>query len=231
MSEAGTPKAEGAPPEPGDAAASPADEAALSSTLRRAIVAAATIGAATSAASTALLPLLLSRFPALLLVLSSDGRNIALAAARLELATVLAIAVPRRVIAMLITYGVARVYGRVALRWTERRLPRIARAAAWLERVFARAPRVGLVVFPSYITASLAGLIGLRLRAFGAAVLVGQTAFVLSWFFLGDAISGFTDRALEAISGRIWEATAACAALVLLQQLVARRRRRASVDP
>lgn len=198
----------------------------LSSSARGAIVFAAGVGAVASALSTAFLPVLLARYPALLLVLSSDGRNVALAAARLDLWTVLAIAVPRRVVAMLLTWGVSLLYGRAALDWTSRRWPRLARLAAWLERMFLRFRYPLLVLWPAYVTAGLAGIARMPLRPLVPALIAGQTLFVIAWFFLGDALSGWTERAIQALSERLWESTALCAALVATQQLVSYLRRR-----
>jgi membrane protein DedA with SNARE-associated domain len=63
-------------------------------------------------------------------------------------------------------------------------------------------------------------------------MVVGQIAFVLTCFYLGEAASSWVDRLIQFFRERLWQSTAIFASLVLLQQLAAyRRRQRRKTEP
>jgi hypothetical protein len=217
-----------APPEPPPAADHTEVEAgaSLSPLARKLILAGVATTTLVGTLGVAFLPYLIVEHPALLLLTSSDGRNLVLAAAKLDPFTVLAIAVPRRVLAMVVTWGLGMLYGRKLLGWTGRKLPSIGRALTWLEGLFRRYRRTLLVLWPTYTTAVLAGVANMSWRLFLPWVVVGQIGYVAISYVLGDALSAWITQGIAWLSLYVWEATALCVALVAVQQLVALVRRR-----
>lgn len=197
--------------------------------VRRAILFGAVVTTVAGTLGTAFLPYLLVQHPLVLLLSSSDGRNIVLVAPQVDLPTLLLIAVPRRTLAMAVTYGLGVLYGRAMLAWSARKLPRLSRFLVQLEHLFVRFQRTLLVVVPTYTTSALAGVTRTPLPHFMVCMLLGQVAYVTVSYSLGAALTQWIDRLIQLISPYLWESTAACVAFVSLQQLVSFvRRRRAS---
>lgn len=175
---------------------------------------------------TALSPYLLVKHPLLLVALSPDARHIVLAASQVDLGPLLAVAAPRRAIALLGTYGLAGIYGFKFIRYAESRLPRVARMLAWLKRALDRVGLVLIFLFPTHSLAGLCGATGTRLKPFLIAMVPGQVPFILMYYFAGEAIAGFSAEVIAFLSANLVESTLVASALVLLQQLVSRLRRR-----
>jgi membrane protein DedA with SNARE-associated domain len=202
------------------------DDSELTPAARRIYLAVMVVTTAAAALGTALLPMLLVESPALLLLSAADFRNIALVSTQLDLHTVLAVGLPRRIVGMFGSYGLGILYGRSLLGFAARRLPRVGKFVSALERLFRRFPRATLLLWPAYATSIFAGLARLPLRTFVPCMLVGQVGFVVGAYFLGGTISGPIDAVVEFFKRYLWESTAVCATLVALQQLSSYRRRR-----
>lgn len=202
----------------------------LPSALKRAIVVGVVVATLVGAVGTALLPYLLVNHPVLLVVTSADARNLVLVAPQLGLPMLLLVAVPRRALAMALTYGLARIYGRSAIAWSVGKFPRLARVFAGFEKLFVRFRRTALVLWPTYMSAALGGATQTSLRAFLPWMVLGQVGYVLVAFYVGDAISGWTDGLIEFFRRNLWQATAVCVGLVSLQQLVSYIRRRRAAE-
>jgi membrane protein DedA with SNARE-associated domain len=199
---------------------------------RRAYLTVMVITTAAAALGTALLPMLLVENPAVLLASAADFRNIALVSTQLDLQTVLAVGLPRRIFGMFGSYGLGVLYGRSILGFAERRLPRIGRLAGALERVFRRYPRATLLIWPAYATSIFAGLTRLPNRSFVPCMLVGQVGFVIGGYYLGGTISGPIDAIVDFFKRYLWESTAVFACAVAVQQVSAYvRRRRGKPEP
>jgi hypothetical protein len=196
----------------------------------RATLALATVLAVAGAVGTAFSPYLLVRHPLALLALSADARHVLLVTGQLDLFVVLAVALPRRVIALVATYGFGAIYGRAALRWADDRSPRVARVTRFVERILARVGGPLLLVWPGY---TLSLLSGARRGGFGAFVLLiiaGQTLQIVLTYFFGEAISEWTAYVLAFLREHMVASTAVCVAAVAVQQaigLVRRHRSRA----
>ena len=170
--------------------------------------------------------------PALLLASAADARNIILVSGKLEFTTLFAIALPRRLIGMVGSYGLGVLFGRRVLSWSSKTLPRVTRLIQFLERTYRRFPRATLLLWPAYATSILAGLVRVPHRTFVPVMIAGQIAFVLTCFYLGEAASGWVDQLIQFFRERLWQSTAIFASLVLLQQLAAyRRRQRRQTEP
>lgn len=200
--------------------------------VRRAVIALAAALTVAGVGGGALLPYLTIEHPLWLLATSADGRNIVLATPRLDAVTLALVAVPRRALGMLATFGLGWLYGDATRAWSARRLPRLSRLIELLERMFARYPRAALVLWPTYTTSALAGARGEPLARYVPWMLLGQLGYVLICARLGAAASAWTARVMAWLAPYLVEATAASLALVLGYQAfsIVRRRRAARAE-
>jgi membrane protein DedA with SNARE-associated domain len=208
----------------------PADEAVsteeLSTPVKRLILGSLLATTAVGVLGTALLPYLMVKHPLLLLLTSADARNLVLVASQLDLAVVMAIAIPRRAIAMMVTYGVGRLYGRAMLDWSSKKMPRVGKVAVGFERLFLRFRPLVLLAVPTYTSAAVAGVTRTSLRGFVPWMLLGQVLYIAAVFYIGDAAGGVTQWIGEAFAKYLWQTTAVFVLAVATQQLVAYLRRR-----
>lgn len=193
--------------------------------LRRGLIALAVILSILGVVGTALSPYLLVKHPLALVALSPDGRHLILTASQVDLLPLLAVAVPRRALAVLATFGVGGVYGYRFLRYAEKRFPRVSRAAGWLTRILQRAGLPLVFFFPLHSIVAIGAATGLRFRPFLLIALPAQIPFVVVHYFFGEAISGLTQRLIAFLSLHLFESTLVCTALVAIQQIVTRWRR------
>jgi membrane protein YqaA with SNARE-associated domain len=194
---------------------------------RRAIVIATAAFTVAGVTGTALSPLLLVEYPAVLVALSPDVRHLVLTAPRLGLLTLLLIGGSRRILAMVVTYGLGAIYGYAGLRWAEKRYPRLAAFISFFERLFKRVGAPMLIVIPTYTLSALAGVARTQFWAFFIAMSLGQLLYVGASFYFGDAINEWTSLLIAYLSVYMWESTAVVATLVVLQQVIAYRQRKA----
>lgn len=194
--------------------------------LRRAILALVAVTTVASMLGSAFLPYLASEAPILLLVTGSDARNLVLASPRVDLPILLLVAVPRRALGMVATYGLGLLFGRAALAWSGTRFPRLSRFFGRVVALFGRFERASLVFWPTYTTSGLAGVRAMAWGRYVAFMLVGQTVYVLTWTKVGTALSAWTDRAIRAVSPYLVETTVVSVVLVGGYQGLAYWRRR-----
>lgn len=194
--------------------------------VRRGIVAFVVVMSALGFIGTALSPYLLVKYPLLLVALNPDGRHLLLVAPDVDFLTLLAVAAPRRVLALLATYGLAGLYGQQMVRYAEKRVKAIGTIARFLARALARVGSILLFVFPVHSLAGLSGAAGMRLRTFLLPISLGQVPFVFVYYRFGEAISSVTAQITAFLAANLVESTAVCIGLVLLQQIVTRLRRR-----
>ncbi len=201
-----------------------ADE--LSSSQRRAIQLFIVISVVIGTLGTAFLPYLLVHHPILLLLSSADGRNVVLLTPTLDASILVPIAVVRRVLAMLSTYGLGLLYGRALLEAAGRKTPRLHQLLVRFERVFVAYRAPTLVLWPSYTCCTVAGVTRTPLRTFLPWMALGQVAFVLFWYVLGNAASRWTDLLVAWLRGHIVETTVVCLLVIGAQQLASHVRQR-----
>ncbi|MBZ0117003.1 MAG: hypothetical protein K8H88_08420 [Sandaracinaceae bacterium] len=192
----------------------------------RVTLALASILAICEALGTAFSPYLVLHEPLALLALSPDARHVLLVTGKLDALTVLAVTVPRRMLALAVTYGVGAIYGRAALRWAEDRSARIAKAARFVERLLAKVGGPLLLVWPGYTLSLLSGTSRARFVPFMLFTLGGQLAQIALTYVFGEAIASTTDTILAFLSDHLLESTLACVALVTVQQAFSWVRRR-----
>lgn len=198
----------------------------VSTLVRRLILWGALITTVAGLVGTAFLPYLLVEQPELLLVTSADARNLVLVGSRVDLLTAALIVIPRRLVAMTVTYGMGLLYGPALLAWSARKLPRLRRLIAGFQRLYARFGLALVVLWPAYATSALAGITRTSFRAYFACMSVGQLGFFLVMYFLGDAVSSWTDGLIAFLSEHLLESTGVCAVLVGGREVFSRARRR-----
>ena len=174
----------------------------------------------------ALSPYLLVHQPHLLVLLNPDGRHLVLAAPELSVWEMLALGAPRRMLSLLATYALARVYGQRALAFAGEKLKTVSRIAAFLERALVKVGAPLLVVFPTHSLAALAGATARPVRWFLLPLAIGQVPFVLAHYYFGEAIGAWTAKLTAYLAQHVWEATGVMCLIVAVQQLVVRLRRR-----
>lgn len=211
------------------AEADPPSVESLSTAQRRAIQALIVGTFVVSTAGTAMLPYLLVEQPVALLLSSADMRNIVLLAPRLGPEVLIPLAVLRRVIAMLSTYGFGLLYGRAVLEAAAKRFALAHRLLAWFETVFVKYTVLSLLLWPSYICNTVAGVTKTPLRRFVPWMALGQLGFVLFSLVLGSAATRWTEALTTWLRAHVIEMTALTVALVAAQQLVSHVRRRRGV--
>jgi len=168
-------------------------------------------------------PALLVHYPLALLALSPDIRHLVLVAAQVDYGPALAAGLPRRAAGLAAMYGVGFFYGPVALLWFEQKAPRLGGALRWFEALFARFGAPLLVLFPVYTLGALAGAAGTRLKVFVPAMLLGQALYITAGYYLGDAVTEWTQPFVRWLTEHIVASTLVCVALVGAQQLWSRR--------
>ncbi len=176
--------------------------------------------------ATAFSPYLLVEQPLLLVAGSAVNRHVLLAAAVVEPFPLWVVASLRRLLALLVTYGLGYVYGAKALSWAEERFPWAHRLAVWLQRLLDRLGVGLLVPFNGFTLVALAGVGRMRLRPFLVAVTLGNLLYVAALVWLGDLAAEWSRLLIDWIAAHLLESTLACVLVVVVQQVAARRRAR-----
>jgi membrane protein DedA with SNARE-associated domain len=134
-------------------------------------------------------PTLLVEAPIVLIICNPRLRNLVLAAPMLGAVPFIGVAVARLVITDPFFYWFGRRYGDVAIRWMEQKLGPGAAIVLWLERFFARAGHVAVVVIPNQWICLLAGTTKMRVRTFVVLNVGGTVAKVVAIWMLGDVFA------------------------------------------
>lgn len=195
--------------------------------VKRSIVALVAVTGTMGLLGTALSPYLLVEHPLLLVGLNPDSRHLVLAAGSTELWQVVAVGAPRRALNFVATYGLASLYGYLAVRWIEERHPWLKRVVGLLETLYRRLGIWLVVLAPIYSVAGLAGSSRMPFGRYVAAIIPGQIAFVAGVFVFGTSIAEWTMPIIAFLSAHLVEATVVACVIVAIQ-VVFRRRRKAT---
>lgn len=179
---------------------------------------ASTVGAALS-------PVLLVKFPWLLVLLAPDGRHVALIVGRVDPVLLGVVTVLRRTVFSVGAFGLGLAYGEVAVSWIEARARSMGKALRMLERLFARVGAALLLALPLLTMSILAGAARTRFVVFLPALVVGHCLWVGTTIWLGNRFAETSKIVVDFFAARLVETTLACIALVVLQQLFARRKK------
>jgi membrane protein DedA with SNARE-associated domain len=181
--------------------------------------------AASGFVGTALSPYLLVKSPLTLVAITGAAHHVALAAATEDAAPVIVVATLRRALTGLGAYGLGYLYGPAAFAWLAARYPRLSKLTSLLERLFARWGVLLLVPAPARTLAVLSGAARSDVRGFLAAYSAGHALWSTLTYYVGDALSAWTERLTAFLSANLLESTAVCVLLVLVQQAIVRLRR------
>ena len=127
---------------------------------------------------------LVNHYPLLLVALSPLGRHILLAAPVTDPAALLVVALMRRMLFYLATFHLGRALGPSGIRWIEARAAYFGRFVRWVERLFARASHLVVLVGTGPTVSALAGISGMRVSVFlalGSASLLARLLVVLGF--------------------------------------------------
>jgi membrane protein DedA with SNARE-associated domain len=177
-----------------------------------------------SIVGTAVSPLLLVKAPLLLVLLSPDGRHVALVAGRVDPVLLMAVTVVRRSLYSVGVYGLGAAYGDLAVAWIEARVRRLGKALRALERLFARVGAVLLLALPFLSVCVLAGAARTRVVVFLPALVVGHFLWVFTTVWLGTRYAAEAQAVVDFFSERLFESTLVCIALMAGYQFVTRRK-------
>lgn len=111
---------------------------------------------------------LVNHFPLLLIALSPLGRHLVLVAPVVDPAAFLAVLATRRLAFYLTCFHLGRALGPLGIPWIEARAARLGVFVRWLERLFARASHLVVLVMSGPTVSALAGIAGMRPLVFSA---------------------------------------------------------------
>lgn len=138
----------------------------------------------------AFMPYFLSRAPLLLVALSPLFRHLVLVSPSVDLASLLAVAVPRHFAPDPFVYLLGRDYGPLAVEWVETNSPGLGRWIRMLEKLFARVGPLALLVSPDIAVSTLAGAARVPFAVFCAMNLLGTVGNVIVARWFGVALEG-----------------------------------------
>lgn len=169
---------------------------------------------------------LVNHFPLFLIALSPLGRHLILVAPIVDPVAFVAVAVTRRMLFYGASFHLGRALGPAGIPWLERRARHFARFVRWLERLFARAPHVVVLVMTGPVVSALAGSAGMRGRVFAALAGAGLVVRMLLVVGLGAWLREPLEAVLALIDEYWVPGTVVLVSAVALHQW---RRRRAAL--
>lgn len=129
-------------------------------------------------------PYLVNHYPLLLVALSPLGRHLMLVVPIVDPVALVAVGVLRRGAFYLACFQLGRALGPAGVHWLEERAARFARALRWLEALFARAPRLVVLVMAGPTISMLAGMARMETATYIPLALVSLVVrlLVIVWF-------------------------------------------------
>lgn len=173
---------------------------------------------------TAFMPYFLARAPLVLVALSPLFRHLVLVSRSVGALPLFAVAVPRHFAPDIFVYLLGREYGNAAIEWVEINSPMSGKLVRSLERLFAKAGFLVLLVSPDIIVSTLAGAARLPLPVFVAANVAGTIATVAVARYFGDVFDAPIRVLLAFFQGHLFAVTAISVLIVLALNVQHRRR-------
>jgi membrane protein DedA with SNARE-associated domain len=197
--------------------------------LRSSVLALLGVVTVLSLLGTALAPYLLVKSPLLLVALSPAAHHVALAAAKVAPLPLIVVATLRRALTGIAAYGLGYVFGAAAHGYILQRSPRLAKLLALVDRQLRRFGVGVLILAPLPTIALLVGAARGRLAPFVCSLLVGLALWSSATYYLGEALSRWTDLFTATLDENLLESTLICISVVAAQQTIAHflRRRKA----
>lgn len=138
--------------------------------------------------------------PLLLVAISPLGRHLLLVAASVDPLAFVTVAVLRRTVFATTCFFLGRALGPTAAVWLGVRAPSARRLHAWLDRFFARASTLAILLFPGPAMSAVAGSAGMRAVRFLPLVMSGLVLRMLLVIELGAWFQGPIERLLAVIA-------------------------------
>ena len=142
---------------------------------------------------------LVNNFPLLLVGLSPLGRHVILTAPLVNPVALVAVLVLRRMLFYLASFHLGRALGPAGVPWIEARAARFGRFVRWVERVFARAPHLVVLIGVGPTVSALAGISKMRVAAFVPLATLSLVARILILLGFAAWIRVYIEIALEFI--------------------------------
>ncbi|MEM6792025.1 MAG: hypothetical protein AAF928_13425 [Myxococcota bacterium] len=199
--------------------------------LKRLIVGTTATLVAVAIAARAAFPYLLVHHPLLLLVLNPKTSHMVLVAPQVELWSFLAVVTPRRMLSLVLLFGLGASYGRTAITWAKQRHPRFARLIDLIDGLFARYGLLVVLFLPIHTVCGLAGALRVSFGRFLVAILPGQLLLGIATYYLGDSLSDWIRPLTEWLSRHIVLATAVSVVSVIAYQAFSRARKKGQASP
>ncbi len=138
---------------------------------------------------------LVNHFPLLLIALSPLGRHMVLVAPAVHPVAFVAVLVARRMAFYLACFHLGRALGPLAIPWLEARAARFAGFVRWLERIFARAPRLVVFGISGPSISALAGVSGMATWLFASLATASLVLRSLAVLYFADWIGEYVEIA------------------------------------
>jgi len=139
---------------------------------------------------------LINHAPLVLVAMSPMGSHVLLATAVTNPVALLAVATARRLVFYAATFFLGRALGPYAVEWVEARARRFGRFVRFLERLFARAPRLVVLGAAGPTVSALAGMSGMRLSTYLTLATVGLAVRLWIWIQFADVFRGPIEQLL-----------------------------------
>jgi membrane protein DedA with SNARE-associated domain len=140
---------------------------------------------------------LINHHPLVLVAMSPMGSHVLLAAALTDPIALLAVATARRLVFYTATFFLGRALGPYAVQWVEARARHFGRFVRFVERLFARAPRLVVMGAAGPTVSALAGMSGMRLSTFLTLATLGLVVRLWIWIQFADVFRGPIEQLLE----------------------------------
>lgn len=190
------------------------------------IIAITAVGTVTNA----LTPTLLARHPLVLVAMEPRNRNLLLTANEVDAVPFVLFAVLRRFASDPLFFLLGHLYGEGAVRWIERRAGGAGRVVRGIERLFAKASKLMVFLFPGILVCVMAGATGMRTRTFLALNVAGTLAVVIALRLFGQQLDGPVEAIQEWNDRNFRWLTAVTVVAVLVWVVVERRRGRSELQ-
>jgi membrane protein DedA with SNARE-associated domain len=173
---------------------------------------------------TAFMPYLLAKAPLALVALSPLFRHVVLVSRVVDAVPLFAVAVPRHFAPDIFVYLLGREFGKAALEWVEANSPSSGKFVRLLERLFAKAGVLVLLVSPDLIVSTLAGIARLPPALFVVANVAGTVGMVAVARYFGDVFDGPIRAMLAFFQAHLALVTAGSVLLVVVLNWYLKRR-------
>jgi hypothetical protein len=166
---------------------------------------------------------LVNHHPLLLIALSPIGRHLVLVAPIVDPVAFVAVAVLRRMLFYTASFRLGRALGPAGIPWLEARAARFAAFVRWLERLFARASHLVVLLMAGPTVSALAGVSGMRPVVFTALASTSLVARMLLILGFAEWMRVYIETILAWIDEHWIPGTVLMLVLVLAYRLLRRR--------